>query len=189
MDSYEQNRDTNRVQGWLFVLGIVQIVLGFLVITFSIFTTLLTIVVLGIFLIFRGIADLFHTVPARRNENFWWRLFGAVLSLIVGFLLILRPVVSLASLTLLIGAFFVTIGVIRAIAASILRFPNWGWVVFSGFAAIVLGALVLAEWPQSSLWLIGMLLGVELLIHGLSLIMQGTLPGTYQKNAAAFKGA
>jgi len=69
---------------------------------------------------------------------------------------------------LLLGAFFVVGGVFRIIGASILRFRNWGWVVFNGGVTLLLGVIVLASWPISGLWVIGLLVGVEMVINGWS---------------------
>lgn len=96
---------------------------------------------------------------------------GAILYMVVGVLMIVRPAAGALSLTLLIGAFFLAGGLFRIVAAIAGRPPYWGWLLLSGIVTLLLGLLIVAEWPASGLWVIGMFLGIDLLFSGTSLIM------------------
>jgi uncharacterized membrane protein HdeD (DUF308 family) len=73
-------------------------------------------------------------------------------------------------LTLILASFFVVGGLFRAIGAEALRFPRWGWLVFSGIVSVGLGITLLAQLPASSLWFIGFAIGVDLILEGASLV-------------------
>ena len=83
-----------------------------------------------------------------------------------GFLCIFKPVQSAEGLTLLIAAVLLIGGSFRAVTALSHRFEYWGLAVFSGLISIGLGILILAEWPSSSFWVIGVFVGVDLLLAG-----------------------
>jgi uncharacterized membrane protein HdeD (DUF308 family) len=78
------------------------------------------------------------------------------------------------SQTLLLASFFIVGGMFRAIGAGALRFPRWGWAVFSGVVSVVLGVMLLTQLPASSLWFIGLAIGIDFVFDGTSLIALGT---------------
>jgi uncharacterized membrane protein HdeD (DUF308 family) len=88
------------------------------------------------------------------------------LHLVVGAMLISRPVAAGEALALLIGSFFLVGGLFRIVAAMALRVHHWGWLLLNGAVTALLGLLVLGDWPGSSLWVIGTLIGVDLMVHG-----------------------
>jgi uncharacterized membrane protein HdeD (DUF308 family) len=74
------------------------------------------------------------------------------------------------SFTLILASYFIVGGLFRAIGAEMVRFPRWGWVVFSGIVSVVLGVMLLAQMPDSRVWFIGFALGVEMIVDGASLV-------------------
>jgi uncharacterized membrane protein HdeD (DUF308 family) len=97
-------------------------------------------------------------------------LVAAVLFGVVGLLIIWRPVVTAEILTLLMGGFFLASGLFQIVAPAVFSLPDWGWHVLSGIITLLLGVLVLAQWPVSGLWVIGMFVGIELLFYGIAWI-------------------
>jgi uncharacterized membrane protein HdeD (DUF308 family) len=93
-------------------------------------------------------------------------VLAAVLFGVVGILTVLRPVASAEMLTLLMGAFFLVVGLFQLIEPFWIGLPGWGWHVLNGIITLVLGVLVLAQWPVSGLWVIGMFVGIELIFYG-----------------------
>jgi len=91
---------------------------------------------------------------------------AAVLFGVVGILIVWRPVVTAEILTLLMGAFFLVAGLFQLIEPFWIGLPGWGWHVLNGFITLVLGVLVLAQWPVSGLWVIGLFVGIELIFYG-----------------------
>jgi uncharacterized membrane protein HdeD (DUF308 family) len=152
--------------GWVLASGIAFVVLGFVALAFSVLTTLASVFVLGWILAFAGIFEAAHALKPPRWSGFIVDLLAAILYVVVGVLMIVRPGAGALSLTLLLGAFFLVGGVFRIVSAGIVRPPNWGWLVVSGLVTLVLGLLILSEWPASGLWVIGMFLGIDLLFTG-----------------------
>jgi uncharacterized membrane protein HdeD (DUF308 family) len=72
-------------------------------------------------------------------------------------------------LTLILASFFIVGGTFRAAAAGTLQFPRWGWSAFSGAVSVVLGVMLLAQMPVSSIWFIGFAIGIDLVFDGASL--------------------
>jgi uncharacterized membrane protein HdeD (DUF308 family) len=95
----------------------------------------------------------------------------SILYIVVGFMMISNPVGGAISLTLLLTAFFIVSGLFRIVASASLRYPQWGWGLFSGIVSICLGVLVFAQWPVSGIWLVGTLVGVDLVFAGWSVVM------------------
>jgi len=77
-----------------------------------------------------------------------------------------RPVMSAEGLTLVMGMFFLIAGLFQLIAALWAHLPGWGWQALSGVVTSILGVLVLAGWPASGLWVIGLFVGIELIFYG-----------------------
>lgn len=182
--------------GWVLVSGIAFVVLGVIALAFSVMTTLASVFVLGWILAFAGIFEAVHAFKLPRWSGFLLELLAAILYVVVGVLMIVRPAAGALSLTLLIGAFFLVGGIFRIVAAAAMRPPNWGWLLVSGIVTLLLGLLIVAEWPASGLLVIGMFLGIDLIFSGTSLIMfafglrslAGAIDDTSVGSPAAFEG-
>ena len=85
--------------------------------------------------------------------------------------MIVRPGAGVLPLALLIGAFFLVVGVFRMVSAGMMRPPNWGWLLTTGIVTLCLGLLIVSEWPASGPWVIGMFLGIDLVCSGIWLTM------------------
>ncbi len=157
--------------GWVLASGIAFVVLGVIALAFSVMTTLASVFVLGWILAFAGVFEAVHAFKLPRWSGVLLELLVAILYMVVGVLMIVRPAAGALSLTLLIGAFFLAGGLFRIVAAIAGRPPYWGWLLLSGIVTLLLGLLIVAEWPASGLWVIGMFLGIDLLFSGTSLIM------------------
>ncbi|MBI5447274.1 MAG: HdeD family acid-resistance protein [Gammaproteobacteria bacterium] len=153
--------------------GIILFLIGLVAIGASAQTTLITVVVLGVFLLSAGLLMMVDAF------TFWWRKWqGFFLHLIMGLLyfavglsLITNPVLSSISITLLLGIFYLIIGLFRGIYALSIRTPRWGWNFLNGLISLLLGVLILAAWPASSLFIIGLFVGIDLIFSGLTYIM------------------
>lgn len=157
--------------GWVLASGIAFVLLGVLALVFSVLTTLASVFVLGWLLAFAGIFEAVHAFKMTRWSGFLLELLAAILYVVVGVLMIVRPAAGALSLTLLIGAFFLVSGIFRTAAAATIRPPRWGWFLMSGLVTLSLGLLIVAEWPTSGLWIIGMFVGIDLVFNGTWLIM------------------
>jgi uncharacterized membrane protein HdeD (DUF308 family) len=81
-------------------------------------------------------------------------------------LLVARPVISAEGLTIFMAMFFLIGGLFQLIASIAVALPGWGWQAADGIITFVLGALVLAQWPASGLWVIGLFVGIDLIFYG-----------------------
>ena len=107
---------------------------------------------------------------ARKVPHFWLQLVSVVLSVIVGVLLIRHRGQGLLVLTLLLLVYFMIEGISKVIFALTIRpFPNWGWVLASGIIGILLALYLLASLPVTAIWLLGVLLGIQLICEGAAL--------------------
>jgi len=157
--------------GWFAVLGILLIVLGIAALAASALTTLISVLLLGWLLVLGGGVQTVHAFWARRWGGVFAHLVAGVLSLVVGLLFLTRPTLAELALTLFVAVLFIVGGLIRLNAALLGRFPAWGWVVYDGVLSVVLGLVIWVAWPQSAVWVIGMLVGIDLLFKGWSCLM------------------
>ena len=153
--------------------GIVMMVLGFLAVAVPILATLAVEIFVG-WLFF--VAGLFRAVwvwRSRQTPGFAWSFLAAVLAIVLGVILIARPLAGVLTLTMVLVAFFVIEGIASIVAAIEHRqhLRSWGWVLFSGIVDLLLAYLIWAGWPSSASWAIGLLVGINMLFLGLSLVM------------------
>jgi uncharacterized membrane protein HdeD (DUF308 family) len=157
--------------GWLLTLGIIMVILGTIAFIIAPAATIGTVLVLGWLLMFSGVIEIIHAFRVRRWGGLFLHLLAGLLGIVVGFLVVTRPVAGALAWTLLFASFFTVIGIFRLVAAIRLKFPNWGWAVFDGIVSLGLGILLWAEWPWSGLWFLGVAVGVSLVLRGWSYIM------------------
>ncbi|WP_423063687.1 HdeD family acid-resistance protein [Candidiatus Paracoxiella cheracis] len=152
--------------------GIVLIILGILAIFLPAFTTLSLTLLIGWILLIGGIIQLYRTFKGVKASSFWISLINCLLAIIIGILLLLYPLHGMMFLTLLLGIFFLFQGITQ-IAMGIQIKPisnNWGFLVVSGIVSIILSILIWIKWPSISSWFIGLLVGINLLLFGISLL-------------------
>jgi uncharacterized membrane protein HdeD (DUF308 family) len=158
---------------WLFLaLGLVSIFLGFVAIG-SPYVALVSVFFLGVLLLVAGITEVIHAVVVRNWRSFALHLLAAALYLLVGLFMIEDPVRAAVVLTLLLAANFFVGGLLRIIFSLVMQFPAWPWVLLHGVIDLILGVLILSGWPDSSLQIIGLFIGLDLFFHGWSWVLLG----------------
>ena len=159
--------DLQRNWGWLLGLGILFVVLGFIGLGMTIGLTLISIVFLGVLFIIAGVAQIADVCKSHHWKGIVGHALIAVLYIMGGGLIIYDPVLASVIITALIAWILIIIGVTRLIMAIVLRHAaGWGWLVFAGLISIILGVLILMQWPFSALWIIGMFVAIELIVNG-----------------------
>ncbi len=157
----------HRNRGWLMGLGILFVVLGFIGLGTMVGLTLMSIIFIGALFIVAGIAQFIDVFKSHHWKGIVGHALIAVLYIIGGGLVIHDPVLASAVITALIAWVLIIIGITRLIMAIVLRDASgWGWLLFAGLSAIVLGILILMQWPSSALWVIGMFIAIELIVNG-----------------------
>ena len=150
-----------------------MMVLGFLAVALPIIATLAIEILVGWLFFVAGIFRALSVWRSRRAPGFAWSLLAAVLSIVLGLILIFRPLAGVLTLTMVLVAFFIVEGIASIVGAIEHRrhLRSWGWVLFSGIVDLLLAYLIWHGWPSSAGWAIGLLVGVNMLFLGLSLIM------------------
>jgi uncharacterized membrane protein HdeD (DUF308 family) len=161
----------------LFVVeGVVLLILGALAIVVPPLATLGVTIFLGWLLLISGVVGLVMTFMTRGAPGFWWSLLSGVLGVAAGFVLLAFPVSGALSLTLVLIAFFVVEGIASVMYALEHRRQlsgRWGWMLTSGIVDLILAAIILAGFPGTALWALGLLVGINMLFGGASLIGLG----------------
>jgi uncharacterized membrane protein HdeD (DUF308 family) len=160
--------------GWIVALGVVYVIAGLIALSSIVFATKITVFVVGIMMLISGIAEVINAFQFKTWGKFLlWVLLG-LLYIVAGLVTFENPLLAAAVLTLLLGAALVVSGVMRIILAfSLPEGMSWPWVALSGVVTLLLGVIILAHWPVSSLFVLGVLLGVDLLIIGIGWIFVG----------------
>ena len=129
--------------GWFLAFGIFLIVLGFLALGASVFTTLFTVAFLGALLFIAGVGKVIYAFWARKTDNFFLTLIAGIVYVVTGGLILWNPGTAAIALTLLMAMLFIISGVAKMLGSATWRFPYWGWTFFSGVVSLVLGGLIL----------------------------------------------
>lgn len=177
MNTVAQDIQKSLKQGglWLIVMGILQVVVGFFAMYSPDLAGLAATIAVGVVLLFNS---LFEFVASFQAPG--WRLglvafLGAILSAFLGLVMLFKPALGLESLTIFLVIWFVIEGIDRIVTGIRLKgIPGRGWLFVGGVASIVLGVLIIADWPVSREWAVGLLVGINLVFAGWSKIFVGT---------------
>ena len=176
----------SRNWGWLLALGILMIILGVVAMAAPVVATIAIQVMLGWLLVISGIAEGIHAFMVKEWRGFLLELLSAVLYLGVGLLLLVDPLKGAVALTLILAVFLLVEGIFKIITALRVRdHRGWGWLLASGIVSVVLGVLIWKQWPASGLWVIGLLVGIQLLFTGWSLVMLALVARGHRQAMAA----
>lgn len=164
----QATRETIRKRSmWFMIQGGFLVVAGVIALLSPIFASTFFIVFLGWMLVIAGVVQAIGLIGATQVHYFWLQLISAVLAVLVGFMLISRPEAGLLAAALLMVAYFMVDGLQRVVFALMIRpMRNWGWMLLSGIMGIVLALILVWNLPGAAGWLIGLLLGVELISVG-----------------------
>jgi uncharacterized membrane protein HdeD (DUF308 family) len=164
----EAMRETvKRYSLWYLIQGVLLIAAGIFAIIYPVISSTAVIVLLGWLLIVSGVLQGLSLIGARHVPHFWLQLISFVLAILIGFLFLRDPAQGLLTVTLLLIVFFMIEGLSKVVfALTIKPFPNWGWVLASRLVGIFLSVILWANLPVTAVWLVGLLLGVQLISVG-----------------------
>ncbi len=161
--------------GLLIFLGVLTVIFGVMAIAAPMITGITVAVFVGFLLLFTGIMRIVFALKSGQWGSGIWGTIIGLLGAVAGLLLIFRPMVGLLTLTLLLAIYFFVDGISEIIAAfKIKPDQGWGWELFNGVIALLLGIMIWRQWPMSGSWAIGVLVGVHILITGWTMIVLGT---------------
>lgn len=164
--------DVKRRFTWSIFTGIITALLGLFLIAYPLFTAAITALVFGSVLIVVGIAQFVFALHSHSLGRFVLKVILSVLYAAAGIVMVAFPLVGVAALTVLLGTMLLVYGGVAVATAFQLRpVDGWGWYLLDGAASLLVGLLVLAGWPSSAFWAVGTLVGVSVLMGGISRIM------------------
>jgi uncharacterized membrane protein HdeD (DUF308 family) len=157
--------------GWLLAFGIGLVILGILAVFRAAKATVVSMVFFGWLLIFAAIIEIILAFMVGTWSGFFLHLLVGILFGVIGFLLLKKPVASAEAITMVMAVLFIVLGVYQIIAPLVVHLQGSGWWVLDGIVTAVLGILILAQWPVSGLWVIGLFIGIDLILNGFTLSM------------------
>jgi uncharacterized membrane protein HdeD (DUF308 family) len=155
------------------VEGILLVLLGLAAIIVPQLASLAVTIFLGWLFLISGIAGLVLTFWTRQMPGFWWSLVSAALAIAAGIILLARPVQGTLTLTIVVGAYFLAEGIATIMYALEHRrelSQRWSWLLVAGLMDILIAIIIVGGLPGSALWAIGLLVGINLMFGGASLI-------------------
>lgn len=165
--------DLEKSWSWMMALGILFLILGTIGLGMELFLTIASVLFFGVLLLIGGGFQLVHAfIFCKGWKGILSHAVNALLYIAVGAVIVNNPAVASALITLIIGVGLVVVGIIRAISALQHRGAYaWTWTLFSGILSILIGFMIMASWPASGLWVIGLFIAIEMIIAGWSYIL------------------
>lgn len=167
------NQALSSYWGWFFTWGILLLILGITAVSAATLTTLISVIFIGFLITLSGAIIFVDTF------TFWWKkwtgffihLIMSLLYLIAGLMLINNPALGSTTLTLLLGIFYIFVGVSRVTYSLSFKIRRWQWSFLNGFISLLLGILIITNLPSASLFIIGLFVGIDLIFCGFAYIM------------------
>ena len=160
---------------WLLFLiqGVILAALGLLAIGAPFLATVVVVKLAGWLFLIGGVVGLASLFTGRQVPGSFWSFLSAIVSILAGIYILYRPLSGMLSLTLVLAAFFFAQGITQIFASLSHRrvLKSWGWVLLSGIVDLILGGIIMSGWPETSAWVLGILVGVNLFMFGVALIM------------------
>ncbi len=173
-----------RRTGWDIAFGLLSIVAGIVALAHVAAASLISVLFLGWTLLIGGIVLVIAGLAMWKQSTNRWDLAAGVLFLLLGFSFVRNPDVGLLTLTLLSGSLLLLGGIVRIVVAFQPGAPR-GVLLLNGIITLLLGGMVLNQWPVSALWFLGTVLGVQLILDGLTTATVGRIRMTRSTAAAS----
>lgn len=171
----ENATQLKKASGWGMAWGFLTILIGLFAIASPLASGLAVTLVIGITLVAAGVSMLVFAFRAHSLGKILLKLLFAGLTIVAGILVLSEPGIALAKLTLIVGAFFVVDGFFGFIVAWNMKpAPGWGWMTVNAFVTMALGVMILKGWPEASLFVIGILVGIRLVFAGITMLTMGS---------------
>jgi len=152
--------------GWFLAFGIALSLLGIAAVVRSVTSTVVSMLFFGWVLVFSSVIEFVNAFMVGKWAGFFLHLLIAILFGITGVVFLKSPAISAEAATFAMSIFFLVAGLYQLISAFWAHLPGYGWQVAYGVITTVLGGLLLAQWPISGLYAIGLFVGIDLIIYG-----------------------
>lgn len=160
--------------GWIVAFGVISLIAGIIALGSVVMATESAVLIVGIMMLIAGAAEIIAAFSVKDWGRFLlWLLLGA-LYIFAGILCLQNPFAAATVLTLMLGIALIVSGLLRIFLATQMKHGTpWGWVVFSGVLTFLLGLMIVAQWPASSFFVLGIFLGIDLIFIGTGWITMG----------------
>ena len=163
--------EVRRNWGWLLGLGIIFVILGIIGMGMTFAVTMASVMMFGVLLLVGAGAQFVDAAKCKGWKGIISHILIAFLYFVAGIGAIFDPLGASSMLTLMLAGALIFIGLARGLMAFQMRsVGNWFWPLLGGLVSIILGVVILAHWPVSGLWIIGLFVSVELIVNGWSYI-------------------
>ncbi|HEY2032393.1 MAG TPA: HdeD family acid-resistance protein [Rhizomicrobium sp.] len=156
-----------------FFEGVVLVVLGIIALILPPLASIAVAILFGWLLFIGGVFGLITTLMGRHAPGFWWALLSSLVAIVAGVLLFGWPAGGALSLTVILTGFLAADGILTIMLALDYRralHERWMWLMVNGVIDLILAGLIFVGLPESAAWAIGIIVGVDLLFGGSSLI-------------------
>ena len=161
-----------KASGISLVLSIALIIFGVLAIALPMVSSIGVVTVIGWLVVFAGAAQLVYAFQSTGIGPFLWKVLVALIYIVAGGSLIAHPIVGVAGLALLLGIFLCAEGVADVVAYFVTRKSGSSlWMLVDGIITLILGFMIWNQWPSSSVWVIGPLVGISMVMTGMTRLM------------------
>src|SRR5713226_1688015 len=161
-----------KASGWSMLWGILMFICGILAITLPLASSIGIVIVLAWLILFAGVSHLIFAVRSHSIGGFLWQVLLAIVYGFAGIYMLMHPLLGVISLTFVLAIFFLVEGVVEIVLYFNIRgTANAGWVLLDGIVTLILGFFIWRQWPSSSVWVIGTLVGISLIFSGISRFM------------------
>ncbi|CAM5295328.1 hypothetical protein SNARM312S_07082 [Streptomyces narbonensis] len=162
-DMRREGKRLRRDFSWLAVLGALLVLGGVVGLVYTGLATLTSMLLFGWLLLIGGVVGLLHAIQSRGTSYFWLAVVVAALNIAAGVVVIRHPEGSAEALTMFAALLFLTGGLFRLVGSVVVRGPQFGWTLLQGAFGLLLGLLVLFDWPESSRYVLGVFFSPALL--------------------------
>jgi uncharacterized membrane protein HdeD (DUF308 family) len=173
MTTFSLAQNLQKKSSWIMAIGVLQVILGIFALVFVGFTSLASVIYLGLVFMISGICEVVYGIQMRKEGDLWFHLLFGALTAICGFFVFSSPVSNLIVLTMLVATLFITSGAVMLVGSMIERFASWGWFAAFGVISILAGYMVFKTPLESSTWLIGYLVGLQMIMRGCAWLRMG----------------
>jgi len=157
---------------WFIGTGIIMILLGGAAIALPLATAIAIEVFLGWIFIISGVVTSVHSFRALTSGKCILRLFIGIIYFAIGATFLVYPMQGVLTLTLLLAILFMFEGVLKiSVVVRHRLLPNRGWILASGIASLILSGIIWAGWPGTAAWVLGLLVGINLIFGGWTMLM------------------
>jgi len=159
------------LRGVLLLEGVLFVILGLAAIALPGLFTLGIELFIGWLFLIGGIVLAYRSFQSRQSSSFLTSLLTSIFYIIFGGLLVWYPLTGIVSLTIMLAVFFLIDGIAKiALSLGARNLQGWAWILFSGLLSLGMSAIIFAGLPGTAIWVLGLLVGINILFFGISLL-------------------